>query len=197
MQYVEFTFRFMRDTYLAFSRRQQIFLFLLLGILVGLTLFLVRVSNAVSYLSDAPATCMNCHVMTDAYASWQRGSHGRVTVCNDCHVPHENLVAKTAFKGKDGMKHSAVFTLRAEPQVLRLSKGAVPVVQANCVRCHGKQMAMIRLAGVTERPCWDCHSNIHGEVRSLSASPEVLRPQLPEAGFNWMKKGSVHDGASE
>lgn len=195
--YIEAAIRFFSDVYQALCGRRQIILFIFLGIIGGLSVLLVRISNAVSYLSDAPETCMNCHVMTDAYASWQRGSHGRVSVCNDCHVPHDNIVAKTAFKGRDGMRHSAVFTLRTEPQVLRLSKGAVPVVQANCVRCHGKQLAMIRLAGVSERPCWDCHTNIHGQARSLSSSPQTLRPMLPDAGLHKKKKGSEHDQSAE
>jgi cytochrome c nitrite reductase small subunit len=88
-----------------------------------------------------------------------------------------------AFKSKDGMKHSYVFTLRKEPQVLQLSESAKPVVQANCLRCHSEQFEMIRLAEVSERACWDCHNNIHGSVQSLSASPEVLRPRLPDAGL--------------
>lgn len=161
----------------------------LAGVVVGMALLLVRIANGTSYLSDKPETCMNCHVMTDAYASWQRGSHGRVAVCVDCHVPHSNVVAKYAFKGRDGMKHSYVFTMRTEPQVLDLSAGAVPVVQANCVRCHGDMLSMVRLAGATERRCWGCHSNIHGEVRSQSASPTTLRPGLPSAGLDWMKQG--------
>ncbi len=161
----------------------------LAGVAVGMALLLVRIANGTSYLSDKPETCMNCHVMTDAYASWQRGSHGRVAVCVDCHVPHSNLVAKYAFKSRDGMKHSYVFTTRTEPQVLDLSAGAVPVVQANCVRCHDDVLSMVRLAGATERRCWDCHSNIHGEVRSQSASPATLRPGLPSAGLDWMKQG--------
>lgn len=158
-----------------------------------MSLLLVRISNAVSYLSDAPETCMNCHVMTDAYATWKRGSHGRVTVCNDCHVPHDNPVTKYAFKAKDGLRHSYVFTLRKEPQVLDLSHGAVPVVQENCLRCHADQFMMVRLAAVSERKCWDCHQNIHGDVRSLSASPAVLRPELPDAGLDWIKKGTDDD----
>ncbi len=162
-------------------RLLQIGIYGLVGIAVGGALLLVRIANATSYLSDDPRTCINCHVMTDAYASWQRGSHGRVAVCVDCHVPHSNMVAKYAFKSRDGMRHSYVFTMRTEPQVLELSAGAAPVVQSNCVRCHGRQLAMIRLAGSTERRCWDCHQNIHGEVRSLSASPETLRPDLPPA----------------
>ncbi len=161
----------------------------LAGVAAGMTLLVIRIANGTSYLSDKPETCINCHVMTDAYASWQRGSHGRVAVCVDCHVPHSNLVAKYAFKSLDGLKHSYVFTMRKEPQVLDLSPRAVPVVQANCVRCHDDQLSMVRLAGATERRCWDCHSGIHGEVRSLSASPATLRPGLPSAGLEWMRQG--------
>jgi len=164
------------------------------GIALGMVVWVARISNAMSYLSDAPETCMNCHVMTDAYATWRRGSHARAAVCNDCHVPHENVAAKMAFKAMDGTKHSAVFTLRREPQVLHLSTLARPVVQANCIRCHMDQVAMIRVAGTSERACWDCHREIHGQVHGLSASPEVLRPGLPGAGLNWIKKGLGHDG---
>ena len=110
-----------------------------LAIVVGLGLLVARIANATSYLSDESTTCLNCHVMTNAYATWERGSHGRFTVCNDCHVPHDSTAAKLAFKAADGMKHSYVFTMRQEPQVLRLSEGAIRVVQNNCVRCHAHE----------------------------------------------------------
>jgi len=154
-----------------------------LGVVLGLAVAVGRIANATSYLSDAPETCVNCHVMGDAYVSWQRGSHGKVARCVDCHVPHTNPLATLAFKAADGMKHSAVFTVGAEPQVLRLSAAAEPVVQANCVRCHAEALTMIRLAGSKERTCWDCHGTIHSDVHGLSASPRVLRPKLPDAGF--------------
>jgi len=150
---------------------------------LALGLAVVRASNATAYASDDVAACLNCHVMTNAHGTWMRGSHGRVAGCNDCHVPHGNPVATYAFKARDGLRHSTVFTLRTEPQALRLSDGAVPVVQENCVRCHGNQLSMIRLAGFTERTCWSCHENIHGDARSLSSSPFVRRPALPPAGL--------------
>jgi len=163
---------------------------MLVGIAVGVALLLARIADAASYLSDSPRTCMNCHVMTDAYTTWQRGSHARVALCTDCHVPHTNLVAAVAFKATDGLKHSYVFTTRTEPQVIKLSQRAVPVVQTNCLRCHDQELAMVRLAASSERKCWDCHDNIHGSVQSLSASPEVLRPRLPDAGLKWFRKGA-------
>jgi cytochrome c nitrite reductase small subunit len=165
------------------SRRWQIAIYLSVGICIGMAILLARIANATSYLSDAPKTCVNCHVMTDAYAAWQRGSHGRVAICTDCHVPHNNSVARYAFKATDGLRHSYVFTLHKEPQVLRLSSRAVPVVQANCLRCHDDRIAMIRLSASSERRCWDCHNNIHGAVRSLSSSSNVLRLPLRDAGL--------------
>ncbi len=59
-------------------RLLQVGIYSLVGIAVGGAILLVRIANATSYLSDDLLTCINCHVMTDAYASWQRGSHGRV-----------------------------------------------------------------------------------------------------------------------
>lgn len=166
----------------------QVSFYCLVGAAAGMALVLVRISNAASYLSDSSVTCMNCHVMTDAYASWQRGSHGRVTSCNDCHVPHNNLLAKSAFKAMDGARHSIIFTMRKEPQVIKLSHGAIPVVQQNCLRCHQNQFEMIRLADSTQQKCWSCHNNIHGSVQSLSASPTVLRPEIPKAGLDFKPK---------
>jgi cytochrome c nitrite reductase small subunit len=176
-------------------RPVQIGVYSLAGVGIGLAVLLVRIANATSYLSDDPQACINCHVMTDAYASWQRGSHGRVAVCIDCHVPHDSLVAKYAYKARDGLKHSYVFTLRQEPQVLNLSSPAIPVIQSNCLRCHERQVSGIGGQGSggsllgPDRQCWSCHQNIHGKVRSLSASPALLRPELPAAGLEWRKKG--------
>jgi cytochrome c nitrite reductase small subunit len=171
------------------SRKWQLAVCVLVGVAIGLALLVARIANAVSYLSDAPEACINCHVMTDAYASWQRGRHARVANCVDCHVPHNNVVAKLAFKGKDGTRHAYVFTMRQEPQTLVLSEAAAPAVQSNCVRCHINQFQMIRLADASERRCWNCHRNIHGRVHGLSSSSRVLRPGLPAAGLDMMKKG--------
>jgi cytochrome c nitrite reductase small subunit len=156
--------------------------FLMLGVMAGAGLFVLHISRAASYLSDAPEACTNCHVMATQYATWQHSSHARVTTCNDCHVPHTSLPAHWAFKAKDGLWHSTVFTMRWEPQVIRLSKGAIPVVEENCRRCHAQVIENVALT--VHQPgdlrCWDCHREVpHGTVRSLSATPGVFEPQLP------------------
>ena len=155
--------------------------FLSLGVLGGAGLFVLYVSRAPSYLSDAPETCMNCHVMATQYVTWQHSSHARTATCNDCHVPHGSFWAHYLFKAKDGLRHATVFTLRREPQVIRLSDGAVPVVEGNCRRCHGPTIADVAVAEHTlgDLRCWDCHREVpHGTVRSLSAVPGAFQPRL-------------------
>lgn len=138
---------------------------ILLGTLVGIGCLLVYISNAASYLSDRPGACINCHVMASEYATWQRGSHGRVAVCNDCHVPHDNFLKKYAFKAKDGVRHATVFTLRMEPQVITLNTAAIAVVQENCVRCHVNLVENVTASQVSGgnahsgggQLCWDLY----------------------------------------
>lgn len=164
------------------ARGQRLVTFFFLGSLLGLTLLLLYVSRAPSYLVDSPETCMNCHVMTDAYISWQHSSHGKRTTCNDCHVPHTSLPREYAFKAHDGLRHAAIFTLRAEPQSIKLSHGAIPVVQENCLRCHESRVSEVATCRHQSGNllCWDCHRDVpHGRVHSLSASPSTFRPALP------------------
>lgn len=156
--------------------------FLAIGITAGLGLFVFHISRAASYLSDSPETCMNCHVMTTQYVTWQHSSHANVTTCNDCHVPHTSLAAAYAFKAKDGLWHSTVFTMRWEPQAIRLSERAVPVVEDNCRRCHAAVIADVSVAAHQsgDLRCWECHREVpHGSVRSLSTTAGVFQPRLP------------------
>ena len=95
---------------------------LLAGIFAGLAAFAFYISKAPSYLSDNPATCVNCHIMAPQYATWTHNSHRQYARCNDCHVPHNNLLNKYYFKAKDGMRHATMFTLRREPQVIRIKE---------------------------------------------------------------------------
>ncbi|MCK4919920.1 MAG: cytochrome c nitrite reductase small subunit [Bacteroidales bacterium] len=168
-----------------------------LGIFAGLSLYIFKISNASSYLSDAPRTCINCHVMDTQYATWFHSSHRESANCNDCHVPHNNALSKYVFKAKDGMRHATVFTLRNEPQVIRIKHEGLNVVQENCKRCHSFVNENITTLNVTGdnyshgegKLCWECHREIpHGTVRSLSSTPNALIPELNEAVPGWLKK---------
>jgi len=97
---------------------------LALGTLLGLFGFAFYISKAYSYLSDNPKTCVNCHIMAPQYATWTHNSHRQYANCNDCHVPHNNLINKYYFKAKDGMRHASMFTLRLEPQVIRIKEAS-------------------------------------------------------------------------
>lgn len=169
---------------------------LLLGVLGGLGALTLYISNAVSYMSDDPLACVNCHVMTPQYATWQHGSHGRVTTCNDCHVPHDNVFRTYAFKASDGLRHATMFTLRLEPQVIQIKDAGVGVVQENCIRCHSDLIHKVSARSVTATSaaagegllCWDCHREVpHGRVKSLASTPHARVP-IPGAVMpSWLE----------
>jgi cytochrome c nitrite reductase small subunit len=168
----------------------------LIGILAGIGLLVVHISNAASYLSDNPETCINCHVMYPQYASWMKGSHGHVATCSDCHVPQDNVFRKYYFKGSDGLRHATFFTMRWEPQVIQIKNAGISVVQENCIRCHMDLVDMSSLVTVTGsmarhdqgKLCWDCHRETpHGTVKSLSAAPHALVERLPSVLPTWLE----------
>ncbi len=172
------------------------------GVFAGLSLFLVYVSNAPSYLSDAPETCVNCHIMAVQYASWSRSSHHRAAVCNDCHVPQDNVFAKYLFKAQDGLRHSLYFTMRWEPQVIRIGEAGKRAVKANCVRCHEKQLTDDRMNMINRdfagnrqaRYCWECHREVpHGRVGSLSSAPDNGVPLLKSPVPAWLRSVMQND----
>lgn len=160
---------------------------ILLGIFTGLLIYTARISNATSYLSDDPKTCINCHVMYPQYYSWMHSSHANVASCNDCHVPQDNVFSTYYFKAMDGLRHASVFTLRLEPQVIQIKQAGINVVQENCKRCHSELVSMVSITEVSGKNakegkghrCWDCHRETpHGTVNSLSSAMHPLVPGL-------------------
>lgn len=169
---------------------------ILLGIFVGLGIYILVVSRAVSYLSDDPRACVNCHVMYPQYATWERGSHGRVATCNDCHVPHDNIFRTYAFKASDGLRHATMFTFRLEPQVIIIKEAGAGVVQENCIRCHQDMVHKVSIRQVTFGGyqkgegllCWSCHREVpHGRVSSLASTPYARVPQLDPVIPEWLR----------
>ena len=167
------------------------------GIFAGLFFFLFYISKAHSYLSDEPETCVNCHIMAPQYATWSHGSHREYANCNDCHVPHNNVLNKYFFKAKDGMRHASMFALRLEPQVIFIHQAGQEVVNQNCIRCHSRLLLDPKLVSLvenqkvhaTDRLCWECHREVpHGRVNSLSSTPNARVP-LPESPVPaWLKE---------
>ncbi|MDG5800145.1 cytochrome c nitrite reductase small subunit [Marinilabiliaceae bacterium ANBcel2] len=169
---------------------------IVLGIFVALATFVFHLSKAPSYLSDQPQTCVNCHVMGPQYASWYHSSHREVASCNDCHVPHNNILNHYYFKAKDGMRHSYMFTFRLEPQVIRIHQAGKDVVQDNCIRCHTEQIHDIKLqtmrphftAKIDNAYCIECHRDVpHGTVSSLSSIRDAHIPVPASPVPEWLR----------
>jgi len=167
---------------------------LILGILIGLAVYILIVSNSLSYLSDNPKTCINCHIMKPQLATWQHSSHRETAVCNDCHVPHNNIINKYFFKAKDGLRHATIFTLKREPQVIFIKEDGKSVVQDNCIRCHFRENEVVNTrTGYADwvsnngKLCWECHSEVpHGSVNSLSSVSYFLEDNS-NITPNWIK----------
>jgi cytochrome c nitrite reductase small subunit len=170
---------------------------ILTGILFGFALTAFFISNASSYISDDPEACINCHIMTPQFATWFHSSHRGNASCNDCHVPHENIVRKYFFKASDGLRHATMFTLRAEPQVIKIKDAGIEVVQNNCVRCHSNQVHQVSIYEVTGKNtkegkgmlCWDCHREVpHGRVHSEASTMNAQIPTGKVVIPEWIKK---------
>lgn len=156
-----------------------------LAVVIGLGAFMAKEAELVSYMSDDPKACVNCHVMTPVYNSWMHSSHREWASCNDCHVPHNNVVNKYFFKAKDGLFHASVFTARAEPEVMFMREESQEVVQSNCLRCHVQQVTQTKYqhyladhnANRTDRKCWSCHQEVpHGTVHGISTIRNNIAP---------------------
>ncbi|BDD11430.1 cytochrome c nitrite reductase small subunit (plasmid) [Fulvitalea axinellae] len=184
-------------------KRWQLPVLVLLGIFAGLGGYVLYISNAVAYLSDDPKACVNCHIMTPQYSTWKHSSHRENATCNDCHVPHDNVANKYYFKAKDGLRHATMFTLRMEPQVIRIHEAGQEVVQNNCKRCHerlNEPVGTLKI-NVPEKKhgegklCWDCHREVpHGRVNSQSSTPFARAP-LPESPVpEWLKDAMDDEG---
>ena len=152
---------------------------------LGIGFFLMKEGEVVSYLSDDPQACVNCHVMTPVYNSWMHSSHREWASCNGCHVPQGNVVNAYYFKAMDGLYHASIFTARAEPEVIFMREGSQEVVQNNCIRCHVQQVTQTKYDGFidnhaenrTSRQCWSCHKEIpHGRIHGMSTIKYNIAP---------------------
>ena len=153
---------------------------------VGMFAYVVKASNMLSYLSEDPKVCINCHTMNTQYATWQHSSHRARASCVECHLPRESLTDKIFAKSRDGFNHSVAMTFRTyEFSNIRISENAKKRIQANCIRCHREIVSQITSnsklyqskAGSmqVDRECWNCHRGVpHGATRSQTTTPDNL-----------------------
>ena len=141
------------------------------GVFFGLSAHTFRYAEGLSYMSNDPRACVNCHVMRDEYDSWQKSPHHAAATCNDCHVPHD-LVGKYLAKAEHGYRHSKAFTLQDFHEPIQITPGDAAMVKVNCVRCHEGLVSELvghggSASGKTEyADCLHCHAGIgHGPRR--------------------------------
>src|SRR3954470_17245776 len=107
----------------------------LLGVALGLGGYTFWYREGLSYFSNAPRGCANCHIMNDQLDSWQKASHHAHATCNDCHTPHD-FVGKWTTKAENGFWHSWGFTFQDFHEPIRIKPRSSAVLQANCIECH-------------------------------------------------------------
>ena len=139
-----------------------------LGMFAGLGTYTFTYARGLSYFSNDPLACMNCHIMREHFDGWQKSPHHAVATCNDCHTPHA-FIPKYLSKAENGFWHSKGFTLQDfhEPIMIRPHNSAV--LQHNCVTCHEQVVDGINThRGDPQRmlDCVHCHREVgHGPVR--------------------------------
>lgn len=146
------------------------------GVALGLGVFTTRYAGALSYLSNDPKACANCHIMQPQYDGWQKASHHTVATCVDCHLPHA-LVPKYIAKAENGYHHSVAFTSQNFVEPIRIKTANRNHLYANCIRCHGELVHPLIASGAGNTSdsnddktmfCTHCHANVgHGEMAGL------------------------------
>ncbi len=151
--------------------RRALIACVLAGIPVGLAGATFWYAEGLSYFSNNPQTCTNCHIMNEQYDSWAKSGHHHVAVCNDCHLPHA-LVPKLIAKTRNGWNHSSAFTLQNFPEPIRIGPKNAAILQENCLRCHQDFVHSVILAETTTGraedavSCVHCHKNVgHAPTR--------------------------------
>lgn len=140
----------------------------LAGVMFGLGAFTFQYAQGLSYFSNDPKACANCHIMRDHLDSWQKSSHHTRATCNDCHTPH-NLFGKLATKADNGWNHGWKFTAQTFGDPIRIRPVNVSRVQDNCTRCHQDLTDDIRTRAAHaagDLNCMHCHAGVgHGPRR--------------------------------
>ena len=153
-------------------RHLPLVLVVAIGSLIGLGGFTFVYAKGYSYLRDDPASCANCHVMSEHLSAWEKGSHRNAATCNDCHTPHD-LVGKYTVKARNGFWHSFYFTTGRYPDPIRITPPNHEVTEEACRYCHEELTVAIDHGGVTgssEGPedrltCTRCHRYVGHWVR--------------------------------
>jgi cytochrome c nitrite reductase small subunit len=177
------------------SRRERFFTTIILGLFgvaFGLGLFTFTYAKGFSYLSNDPASCVNCHIMREQYEGWSHSSHKAVATCNDCHTPHR-FPDKWVIKGVNGWNHSVAFTTGNFPEPIRIRGFNARIAQENCVDCHTTTVTEMHLfTSDEELDCVACHGNVgHNNAAPITTMPDFSAPNAAAAGIAQPGKASA------
>lgn len=136
-----------------------------IGILLGVGIYTFHYAEGLSYLSNDPKVCVNCHIMREHYDSWQKSSHHAVASCVDCHLP-QSFIPKYIAKVRNGFWHSKGFTLQDFHEPIQIKPQNSIILQQNCMRCHNLMVSEISWLAHAKNEsvgCVKCHSGVaHG-----------------------------------
>jgi cytochrome c nitrite reductase small subunit len=150
--------------------RGAIVLAALLGMLAGIGGFTFLYAEGLSYMSDDPKVCVNCHIMQPQFDSWQKSSHHAVATCVACHLPH-GFFGKYYAKAENGYHHSLAFTLQNFHEPIMIKDKNSRILQGACLHCHGNLVheQIVRASKESDEvQCVHCHRSVgHGATTGL------------------------------
>lgn len=115
--------------------------------------------QGLSYFSDNPRSCINCHIMYDQYDSWMSSTHREFTNCNSCHAP-KNPILALAYKAENGFNHALKFTTGVHSDPINIRPHNLRVSLNACLDCHGDQMPYQHPQINQQTSCLHCHHNV-------------------------------------
>ncbi len=135
----------------------------LTGVPLGLGGFTFYYAEGLSYLSNDPKACINCHIMKSQYDNWLRSSHKSIATCNDCHTP-AGFIGKYTSKASNGFWHSWAFTTGKYNDPIEIKPHNRRIVETSCRHCHKELLESSHLLLASDQiSCTKCHSQVgHG-----------------------------------
>ena len=158
-----------RQRGLAGSTKLMLVLAVLAGTVIGVGGYTFVYAEGLSYMSNDPKVCVNCHIMQPQYEAWQKSSHHAVAGCVECHLPHD-VVGKYVAKALNGWSHSRAFTMQDFAEPITITDYNARILQNNCLACHGALVhdAVAVPGRSDEVRCVHCHVTVgHGERAGL------------------------------
>ena len=138
---------------------------IVVGVAFGIGLYTFAYAKGWSYLTNNPAACANCHVMSEQYDGWLKSSHRAVATCNSCHTP-ANFIGKYATKASNGFWHSFYFTTGNYADPIQITERNRRITNDACRKCHADIVETIEGPATKHRnesdktSCIRCHRSV-------------------------------------